>query len=179
MIAGSPLVVDDTHVYLSETYEKGGTLLEFDEQLKSKQLWTQRGFGLHWMMPLQVDAHLYGFAGRNPPDTEFKCLDLATGKIVWNDDTRFEENGRTQSFFRASLLQADGRFFCLGEDGLFAEFGLTTKGFVTKQRVRLFQATSTWTLPALHRGLLYVVHNERDARSGSPPRLICYDFRGE
>lgn len=179
VIAGTPLVVDATRVYISETYEKGGTLLEFDENLKSKQLWTQRGFGLHWMMPLQIDGHLYGFAGRNPPDTEFKCLDVATGKIIWSDDTRFDENGRTASFFRASLLQADGRVFCLGEDGLFAEFGLTPKGAVTKQRVRLFRATSTWTLPALHRGLLYVVHNERDTQSGAPPRLICYDFRAE
>ena len=179
VIAGTPLVVDSTRVYISETYEKGGTLLEFDENLKSKQLWTQRGFGLHWMMPLQIDGHLYGFAGRNPPDTEFKCLEVATGKIVWSDDTRFQESGRTQSFFRASLLQAGERIFCLGEDGLLAEFALTPKGAVTKQRVRLFQAASTWTLPALHRGLLYVVHNERDALSGSPARLICYDFRGE
>jgi hypothetical protein len=131
------------------------------------------------MMPLQIDGHLYGFAGRNPPDTEFKCLEVATGKIVWSDDTRFQESGRTQSFFRASLLQAGERIFCLGEDGLLAEFALTPKGTVTKQRVRLFQAASTWTLPALHRGLLYVVHNERDALSGAPARLICYDFRGE
>lgn len=179
VIAGTPLVVDDRRVYISETYEKGGTLLEFDEQLKSKQLWTQRGFGLHWMMPLLLDGHLYGFAGRNPPDTEFKCLDLATGKIVWSDDTRFTAEGRTQSFFRASLLRAGDRIFCLGEDGLFAEYSLTPRGAVTKQRVRLFHATSTWTLPALHRGLLYVVHHERDTLSGAPPRLICYDFRGE
>ena len=179
VIAGTPLAVDDRRVYLSETYEKGGTLLEFDENLKSKQLWTQRGFGLHWMMPLQLDGHLYGFAGRNPPDTELKCLELATGKIIWADDTQFQEGGRTSSFFRASLLRAGDRLFCLGEDGLLAEFVLTPKGAVTKQRARLFQATSTWTLPALHRGLLYVAQNTRDARDDQPPRIICYDFRGE
>ena len=179
VIAGTPLAVDEQRVYISETYEKGGTLLEFDENLKSKQLWTQREFGLHWMMPLQLDGHLYGFAGRNPPDTEFKCLEVATGKIVWADDTRFDENGRVSSFFRASLLRAGDRVFCLGEDGLLAEFALTPKGAVTKQRVRLFQATSTWTLPALHRGLLYVAHNTRDMRDDQPPRIICYDFRGE
>ena len=179
VVAGTPLVVDGQRVYISETYEKGGTLLEFDENLKSKQLWTQRGFGLHWMMPLQIDGHLYGFAGRNPPDTEFKCIEVATGKIVWSDDTQFDENGRISSFFRASLLWADGRVFCLGEDGLLAEFSLTPKGAVIKQRVRLFHATSTWTLPALHRGLLYVVHNTRDFRDDQPPRLICYDFRGQ
>lgn len=179
VIAGTPIVLDGQRVFISECYEKGGTLLEFDENLKSRQVWTERGFGLHWMMPLQLDGYLYGFAGRNPPDTEFKCLAANTGKIVWSDDTRFEEGGRVNSFFRASLLQAGGRVFCLGEDGLFAEFELTPKGAVTRQRVRLFAAHSTWTLPALHRGLLYVTHNTRDLRDNQPPRLICYDFRGE
>ncbi len=178
VIAGTPIALNERHVYISECYEKGGALLEFDEHLKSRVVWTQRGFGLHWMMPLQIDGHLYGFAGRNPPDTEFKCLQIETGKIIWSDDTRFDENGRTQSFFRASLLQADGRFFCLGEDGLLGEFQLTPKGATLRQRVRLFQATSAWTLPALYRGLLYVAQNTRDVRSDKAPRIICYDFRG-
>jgi outer membrane protein assembly factor BamB len=179
VIAGTPAVVDERRVFISECYEKGGTLLEFDDALKSRQVWTERGFGLHWMMPLQIGGHLYGFAGRNPPDTEFKCIDVATGKIVWSDDTRFDEAGRVNSFFRASLLQADKRIFCLGEDGLFAEFELTPKGPVTRQRVRLFDAHSTWTLPALHHGLLYVTQHEPDRRDRTLPRLICYDFRGE
>jgi outer membrane protein assembly factor BamB len=178
-IAGTPLVLDGQRVFISECYEKGGTLLEFDGNLKSRQLWTERGFGLHWMMPLQIDGHLYGFAGRNPPDTEFKCIDAGTGKIAWSDDTRFEQDGRVHSFFRASLLRAGGRIFCLGEDGLLAEFELTPAGAATRQRVRLFSAHSTWTLPALHRGLLYVTHNTRDHRDNQPPRIICYDFRGE
>lgn len=179
VIAGTPLVLDDRRVYLSECYEKGGVLLEFDEHLKAKPRWTQRAFGLHWMMPLHRDGHLYGFAGRNPPDTEFKCLEVATGKIVWTDDTQFPQDGRVQSFFRASLLEAGGRIFCLGEDGLFAEYELTPKGAVTRQRARLFQANEAWTLPALHRGLLYVSQNTRDTRDRRPPRLICYDLRGE
>ncbi len=179
VVAGTPIAVDDRRVYISECYEKGGTLLEFDENLKSKQVWTQRGFGLHWMMPLQIDGHLYGFAGRNPPDTEFKCVELATGKIVWSDDTRFQQDGRVQSFFRASLLQAGSRVFCLGEDGWFAEYELSARGAVVRQRARLFQATETWTLPALHRGLLYVAQNTPEPRGGRPARIICYDLRGE
>lgn len=177
--ASTPIVLNESQVFISECYEKGGVLLEFDEQLKSKPLWTQRAFGLHWTMPLAIDGHLYGFPGRNPPDTEFKCLELASGKIVWTDDTRFQQDGRINSFFRGSLLQAGGgRIFALGEDGLFAEFELGPKGLVMKQRVRLFQANSTWTAPALHRGLLYVAQNETDNRDRKPRRIVCYDFRG-
>lgn len=179
VIAGTPVVIDERRVFISECYDKGGTLLEFDEKLKSRQVWVQRAFGLHWMMPLAKDGHLFGFAGRNPPDTEFKCLDLNTGRIVWHDDTQFQQDGRTQSFFRASLLRAGGRIFSLGEDGLLGEFEMSPKGVITKQRVRLFLAHSSWTLPALHRGLLYVAQNTRDVRDDKAPRIICYDFRGE
>jgi outer membrane protein assembly factor BamB len=179
VIAATPVVLEGNRVFISECYEKGGTLLEFDGTLKSRQRWTARAFGLHWMMPLAIDGHLYGFAGRNPPDTEFKCVNVETGRIAWSDDTRFEQDGRVNSFFRASLLRAGGRIFCLGEDGLFAELELSPTGMTIRQRVRLFEAHSTWTLPALYRGLLYVAQNERDVRSRRPRRIICYDFRGE
>ena len=178
-VAATPVALDDRRVLVSESYEKGGTLLAFDAGLKATPLWAQRDFGLHWMMPLQRDGYLYGYAGRNPPDTEFRCVELATGKVMWANDTRFQEAGRTQSFFRGTLLQAGNRVFSLGEDGLFAEFELSPKGLVIRQRTRLFAAQSAWTLPALHRGLLYVAQNDRDARDGTPRRLICYDLRGE
>ena len=176
--AQTPLVLDEQRVFISECYDKGGTLLAFDAEIKSKPLWAQRGFGLHWMMPLARDGHLYGYAGRNPPDTEFKCVDLATGAIVWHDDTRFDQDGRVNSFFRGTLLRAGERIFSLGEDGLWAELELSPRGLVTRQRVRLFLANSSWTLPALHRGLLYVAQNSRDVRGEKGPRIICYDFRG-
>ncbi len=177
-IASTPLVLDDRRVLISECYEKGAALLAFDAQHKLAPEWTQRAFGLHWMTPVRLGGHLYGFAGRNPPDTELKCLDLATGRIVWTDDTRFTAEGRTQSFFRGTLLHAGGRTFCLGEDGLFAEFELSPERLVVRQRTRLFAAQSAWTLPVLHRGLLYVAQNERDPRANTPRRLLCYDLRG-
>ena len=34
-------------------------------------------------------------------------------------------------------------------------------------------------LPTLHKGLLYVSQNEPDLLTQAPPRIICYDFRGE
>ena len=179
VIASSPLVVAPNRVFVSECYEKGGALLEFDEGLKSKVVWTQREFGMHWMVPLVIGEHMYGFAGRNTPDVEFKCAKLGSGEIVWTDETRWTVNGRVEGLFRGSLLQADGRVFALGEDGVFVEFGLSPTGVVTKQRTRLFTAREAWTLPALSGGLLYVCQNTRDGVSGKGPRLICYDFREE
>jgi hypothetical protein len=178
VLASPPLVIGDKRVFISECYGKGGVLLEFDEKLKAKPVWTERWFGMHWMTPLLVDGHLYGFAGRNPPDTQFKCAHAGTGEIAWENDMQWREGRRVHGFFRAGLLRAGKRTFALGEDGAFAELKLSPAGPETVQRLRLFTAREAWTLPALHRGLLYVSQNSADPVTGKRPRLICYDFRG-
>ena len=178
-VASSPLAIDDRRVFISECYQLGGVLLEYDESRKSTPVWKQREFGMHFMMPLVKDGHLYGFAGRNPPDTEFKCVDLKTGEVVWTKDFRWEKDGRIEGLFRGSLLQAGKRTFALGEDGIFIELELSPAGAREIQRTRLFTAREAWTLPSLHRGLLYVVQNNPDGVTGTRPRLICYDLRGK
>lgn len=176
VIASTPLVVAENRVFVSECYEKGGAVLEFDSELRSRTVWTQREFGMHWMMPLVIGEHIYGFAGRNTPDVEFKCAKLGTGEMMWSDEMQWEANGRVEGLFRGSLLQADGRVFALGEDGILAELELSPAGVVTKQKTRLFVAREAWTLPALSGGRLYVCQNTRDGICGKGPRLICYDF---
>ena len=131
------------------------------------------------MTPLLLDGHLYAFAGRNIPDTQFKCANAATGEILWENDMRWKEGRRTHGLFRATLLHADQRVFCLGEDGVLAEMKLTPKEPAILQQHRLFTARSTWAVPCLHKGLLYVSQNEHDLLTNAPPRLVCYDFRGE
>ena len=132
---------------------------------------------MHFMMPIVKDGHLFGFAGRNPPDTEFKCVNLETGELVWTKDFRWKKDGRVEGLFRGSLLRAGKRFFALGEDGIFVELGLSSKEATELQRTRLFTAREAWTLPSLHGGLLYVVQNTADGQK-TKPRMICYDLRG-
>lgn len=179
VLASSPLVLSDSRIYLGDCYGVGGVVLEYDKRLKSKIVWKERWFGMHWMMPLQIDGYLYGFAGRNIPDTQFKCANATTGEILWEEDMQWREGGRIDGLFRGSLLRADGRVFCLGEDGVLAELKVSPKGAEIVQRARLFSARSTWTLPTLHNGLLYVSQNEHDLVNRAPPRVICYDFRGK
>lgn len=176
VLASSPLVVDEKRVFISDCYELGGVLLEFDEKRKSTPVWKQREFGMHFMMPIVKDGHLFGFAGRNPPDTEFKCVNLETGELLWTKDFRWKKDGRVEGLFRGSLLRAGKRFFALGEDGIFVELGLSSKEATELQRTRLFTAREAWTLPSLHGGLLYVVQNTADGQK-TKPRMICYDLR--
>lgn len=176
VLASTPLSLSGNRVFISDCYELGGVLLEFDSEFKAKIIWKERFFGMHMMIPQLIDDHLYGFAGRNIPDTQLKAADLKTGKIKWEDDMRWQENNRITGLFRGSFLRAGKRIFSLGEDGSLAELTLTPKGPAILQKTRLFSARDTWTPPVIHRGLLYVVQNNKGF-DGSPSRLICYDFR--
>ena len=74
VLAQSPLVLPGGRVFFSECYEKGGKLIELGEDFEVTGIWENREFGMHWMMPVIDGGYLYGFAGRNTPDTAFKCI---------------------------------------------------------------------------------------------------------
>lgn len=177
----TPLAVGDDRVFLSASYNKGGVLLKFNSEGKWEELWRTPEFGLHWNTPLLLDGHLYGFHGRNEPDALFKSVEVATGKENWSADPEFTTPGPggrdyRMKYFRGSLLQADGRTWALGEFGSLGILKLTPAGFEEIDRTQLFLARATWSLPVLHRGLLYIAQHEEDM-DGNPPRLICYDLR--
>lgn len=176
VLASSPLILANNQIFISDCYEKGGVLLKFDEKIQPEVVWRERWFGMHMMIPLNVNDHLYGFAGRNIPDTELKCTDLKTGKIKWQDDMRWQESGRVTGLFRGSFLKTKERIFTLGEDGSFAELVLDESAPKVLQKTRLFTARETWTPPVIHRGLLYICQNSKGF-DGTKRRLICYDMR--
>jgi outer membrane protein assembly factor BamB len=176
VLASTALPLPGNKVFISDCYQLGGVLLEFTPDFKPKVIWKERFFGMHMMIPQVIADHLYGFAGRNIPDTELKAVDLATGKIKWADEMRWREDERVTGLFRGSFLRANERIFSLGEDGSFVELSLTPEKPIILQKTRLFYARDTWTPPVIHRGLLYVVQNN-DGFDGSSKRLICYDFR--
>lgn len=178
VLASTPLPIGDDQIFISDCYQRGGVLLKFDQNFKPTPVWSERYFGMHMMIPQVIDGHLYGFAGRNIPDTELKAADLDTGKIRWADEMRWKEGPRVTGLFRGSFLQAGARTFSLGEDGSFAELRLSPEKPRILQKVRLFYARETWTPPVIHRGLLYIAQNT-PGFDGSPRRLICYDFRGQ
>ncbi|MGC6459822.1 MAG: PQQ-binding-like beta-propeller repeat protein [Akkermansiaceae bacterium] len=176
VLASTPLPIGNDKIFISDCYELGGVLLKFNADFKASIIWKERYFGMHMMIPQLIKDHLYGFAGRNIPDTQLKAVDLKTGKIMWEEDMRWKENNQTTGLFRGSFLQAGDRIFSLGEAGTLAELSLTPDKPKILQKTALFSARDTWTPPVIHQGLLYVVQNNKGF-DGSPTRLICYDFR--
>src|SRR5262249_25649482 len=111
--ASKPLVGGD-RVFISEGYGVGSALLKvkpggYDGLLTDadKRL-ARKSMRCHWNTPIHHDGYLYGCTGRHVDDAELRCIELATGKVMWSNP----------DFTRSSLLMVDGHFVCLTEDGL-------------------------------------------------------------
>ena len=136
--AARPVVIGDK-IFLSAAYRVGSALLEVQPAGDGvKVLWRNRTNLLaHWSTPIYRDGFLYGFSGRHEPEGELRCIDVATGKVVWSTrgfdgntdqfglDTRTGDiknraTGETipfPYFGRGSLTLAKDRFLVLGERG--------------------------------------------------------------
>lgn len=174
-------------VFLSECYGSGGALVTAAPDGTAVAAWTNRSFGVHFMSAVRLGDLLVGVHGHGPQDAEFVAVEVTTGREVWRDqpvwtETVAEARGPREirtGLFRASLLVVDGQVLALGEFGHLARLEVSRAGLRVRERAWLFAATETWTPPVLSRGLLYVCQNTRDAVAGTPPRLLCYDLRGD
>lgn len=182
--SASPIVVGDDRVFISECYQIGGAMLKLTPELKWQKLWDAPGFNLHWMTPVHENGELYGFLGRNEPDAYLGSFNIETGAENWKKDIIWDIDLNSRkyrmSYFRGSILRADAKYFVLGEMGSLAIMNLTKEGFEETSRSQLFLARSTWSLPVIHKGLLYISQHEKEfpfLDDPKPARLICYDLR--
>ncbi|MBC7927362.1 MAG: PQQ-like beta-propeller repeat protein [Bryobacteraceae bacterium] len=178
--ASSPVVIGN-QVFISTTYRTGGALLDLLPDGKYKVAWTSNDIGTHFNTAVYKDGYLYGFDGRNEPDASLVCVELKTGKLMWRATPEWEEPAlkQTLSTYRGTLLSVDGKFLALGELGHLLWMDLTPQGYKELKRTWLFAARETWSAPVLSRGLLYISQHSRDILNRMPPRLLCYDLRGD
>jgi outer membrane protein assembly factor BamB len=162
--AANPVVVGD-RVFLSETYGPGGVLVEVKPG-KCKVVWSdadkgrEKSMQCHWNTPIHVDGYLYGSSGRHDTNAELRCVELATGKVMWS----VPRLGRT------SLLLVDGHFVCQGEYGDLRLLKVNPKKFEQVSRMEVYPADKQgkpdreadpllsypcWAAPVLANGLLY------------------------
>ena len=176
-----PLPIGDNRVFLSECYEKGGVVVEFDQDFAPSIVWSDETLNVHWMTPVLAGGALYGVAGRHQQGADVFCINPDNGKAYWRDRINWTEemDGRILDleFFRGAFLKVEDFFICLSEIGSLLIVKMDKKGWKTISKNQLFFAPGTWTLPALSKGLLYVMQNETDRRTGQGPRLLCYDLR--
>ncbi len=160
--ASNPVVVDD-HVFLSECYGLGSALLKVKpggyEVVYSDAKKFKKSMQAHWMTPIVHAGYLYGSSGRHTAQAELRCLELATGKVMWSRPRL----GRT------SLLMVDGHFVCQSEIGPLLLLKVNPMKY---DPVSILQVTEPgkdeplldypcWAAPVLANGLMYIRSEER------------------
>src|SRR4029077_6001275 len=111
--ASNPVVAGD-RVLITECYGVGSALLKVKPG-GHEMIWNdadkgrQKSLMCHWNTPIYHDGYVYGSSGRHTNEADFRCVELAAGKVAWKE--------RWDSPSRSSLLMVDGHFVCLGEYG--------------------------------------------------------------
>jgi len=152
-------------VFISAAENHGSALLSLkaaDGKFDVTETWTSFGpksaLRSEWQTAALVGDHLYGFdnVGSAGPITHLNCVEVATGKRVWQK-TRFG---------KANLIAADGKLFIITFKGELVVVTATAKGYHELGRIKVLIGTRQ--APALADGLLYL----RDNRE-----FVCLDVR--
>jgi outer membrane protein assembly factor BamB len=154
--AASPVIAGDC-VFVSASYHTGGALLRVRKD-GYDVVWRDEVMSNHWATSILRDGYLYGFNGRHEEGTTLRCVELATGKLMWEQP----------KLTRCSMIHANGHFIVLTEWGRLMLAKLTPKGceIISTAQV-LDPQRPSYIAPVLADGYLYV-RNER--------QLFCFDF---
>lgn len=169
--ASNPVLVGDQIFISAAYYGIGSRLLKVLPSLDAvEEVWSDAVLELHWMTPIYHEGYLYAFSGRNEPDARFRCVELQSGKLMWDRDEGWRAYSRTPklTYGRGSCILADGKLIVLGETGLFGMFELNAREPVELARHKVASLQyPCWTAPVLARKRVYL---------RSENTLVCYDL---
>ena len=162
--AANPVVVG-AQVLLTESYEKGAVLLEYDGDPERgatgfSPVWQDgprdQAIAAHWNTPVYHEGAVYVSSGEKSPNAELRAVEWATGEVHWSQPRL----GRTQ------LLYVDGHFVVQSEGGDLLLVRATSESYqrVAELRLRVDVDGRTvdllrypaWAAPVLAHGVLYV-----------------------
>lgn len=146
--AATPLVIGN-RIFLSASYGTGAVLLQVDGNAV-KPVWSgDESLSNHYSTSIHHGGFLYGFEGRQEFGQSLRCVELATGKVMWNVD----------GFGAGTLLVAGDTLVIVREDGNLVLAPASPKAFTPAARAALLPRVVR-AYPALADGRLFV-RNER------------------
>lgn len=183
--AARPVVIGD-RIFLSAAYETGMALLKVHADSAGYDVvWRDRkGMSTHWSTAIYDNGCLYGFSGRHEQEGMLQCIDVETGKLLWQTNgyegdleelgpklqvdrasgqIRNSDTGKFVAFptyGRGSATMAEGKHFILGERGTLALAKLDRKGWKEicrspYSKIR-YPRETIWASPVLSHGRLYL-----------------------
>ncbi len=157
-------VVRGDYVFATTAYNTGSALLKIcrdGDAFRADEVYFagSRDFQNHHGGVVLVGDHIYGGHGPNRGDP--RCLELGTGKIVWQQ--------RAPARGSAAVLYADGRVIFRYDRGPVYLIEATPEEFRIKGHFEpLAGEGPAWAHPVIHNGRLYLRHADL---------LLCYDIR--
>lgn len=86
-------IVDGNRVLISECYDAGAAVYDINvenDRATFETVWKDpvgrrrsQALRSHMSTPILHDGYLYACSGRNAPDSDFRCIDFATGEVKW------------------------------------------------------------------------------------------------
>lgn len=156
----TPLVRGD-HVFCASGYGQGMALLKLTAEkdtVRAEEVWFKKAPLQAWYdSTILVGDHAYVGAVR-----DVWCVELATGKVVW------QERGAIGGAI--SIASAEGNLYLVSQKGEAVLIEATPKGYVLKGKLQLPMAVakSGATSPVIAAGRLYLRDDDR---------LFCYDIK--
>lgn len=160
VIAATPVVIGDSVFVTAPNTPNGGARFRFLEGNRGPAVETV------WNTPLDtcqggvvlVGDSLFGSWYRKQKG--WACVDVRTGEVRYSLD----------DLAKGSILYADGRLYCLSEEGEMALLEPGLDRFTVRGRFRLVpgRVNDVWTHPVLHAGRLFLRHHEK---------LFAFDVR--
>jgi outer membrane protein assembly factor BamB len=146
-----PVVLDDSHIFLSAGYGLGCQLLEITrddkEEWKPKKLWDSKQLKTKFTNVVVRDDHVFGL-----DEGVLTCLDLKTGKRHWR-------GGR---YGHGQVLLVDDLLLLQAESGEIVLIEANWEKFVELTKFPAL-AEQTWNNPALAGRYLLVRNNQEAA----------------
>ena len=138
--AAQPVVLNDINVFVSSGYGSGGALLKVVGG-KVDTIWETKKMANKHTVSLLIGKHLYGFS-----EDTLRCIDVTTGKSVWDKD----------GYGRGSLTGVGGgKAIVQAENGTLAIAKLSPAGIDVISENKLFKNHHSWTAPSVAGGRIF------------------------
>jgi outer membrane protein assembly factor BamB len=141
--AAMPLVVDETHFFISAGYDHGAALVELTStggRFSAKTVWQNKRMKNRFSASVLYQGHIYGL-----DEAILACVNAQTGELKW-------KGGR---YGYGQLLLAGGHLVATTESGEVALVEATPAAFTEVARFQAIEG-KTWNVPAISGGLLLV-----------------------
>jgi len=154
--AADPIVALNK-VFISSGYGRGAAVLEFNDS-EAKVVWANKDMQNQLNSSILLDGRVFGFDGNEGGEVLLKCIEFATGKVLWS----FPGLGA------GSLMAADGKLIVLSENGDLLIAPASSTEFNPTAQAKVLDG-KCWTVPVLSNKSIYCRNAAGD--------LVCVDVQ--